>query len=453
MTATSSSATVRSQALWTGAPTGWRNWARTVSAHPAGIAHPSNESEVSSLVHAAAQQHLTVKAVGAGHSFSGIAEATGVLLEMDRMTGLVSVDVDRGQATLRAGTRLWEVPDLLAPYGLAMTNLGDIDRQSLAGAFSTGTHGTGGAFGGLSSQVVAVRLVTGTGEALTISPTENTELWPAVRVSLGALGILTEVTLQCVPGFALSADERTEPFEVVRRAFLERVEAADHFEAYWFAGTDVMTTKTNTRLPVDAPLRPRSRARRLWSDDILENTIYHAAVATLSRMPAGVPFINRIASRAMARPFFSDCSTRVFASSRRVRFAEMEYALPREAVPGVLADLDRMIARRDFRISFPLEIRAAAADSDNWLSMGSERATGYIAVHRYYREDTSEYFHAAEEIFRAYDGRPHWGKVHSRTAEDLAPLYPHFAEFLAVRDRLDPDRRFANPYLERVLGA
>jgi FAD/FMN-containing dehydrogenase len=274
-----------------------------------------------------------------------------------------------------------------------------------------------------------------------------------VRVSLGALGILTEFTLQCVPAFALAADERTEPFDDVRRGFLDRVDGTDHFEAYWFAGTRVATTKTNTRLPADAPLQPRSRARRLWSDDILENTIYHAAVATLARVPAGVPFINRIASRAMARPSFSDCSTQVFASSRRVRFTEMEYALPRAAMPDALGDLDRMIARRGFRISFPLEIRAAAADSDSWMSMGSERETGYIAVHRYYREDNAEYFRAAEEIFRAYDGRPHWGKVHFRAADELGMLYPHFADFLAVRDVLDPDRRFGNPYLERVLGA
>ncbi|WP_188895169.1 D-arabinono-1,4-lactone oxidase [Microlunatus endophyticus] len=430
----------------------WRTWGRTELATPERILAPSHASEIQDLVREAAERGSTVKPIGAGHSFTAIGVTEGVQLRTDRLHGLMSVDRDRRLATLGAGTRLAEVPRLIGYYGLAMENLGDIDRQTIAGAISTGTHGTGSRFGGLATQVAAVQLITGTGELITISATENPELLDAVRVGLGALGVLVSVTLRCVPAFTLAATERPEPLAAVLDAFEQRCDAADHFEFYWFPHTTTALTKTNTRLPSDAGLAPLKRGQRFIDDTLVSNELYRALCAVQSGMPAITPMINRTADKITGNRSFTDVSHRVFTTRRTVRFKELEYAVPRTAVPDALRAVGQLIKDRDLRISFPVEVRSAAADQ-LWLSTAHDRLSGYIAVHRYHRDrDTQAYFDAVEEIMLDHDGRPHWGKLHTLTADQLRPKYRHFDDFLAVRDRLDPHRVFANPHLDRVLG-
>ncbi len=430
----------------------WRNWGRVEIAEPVHVARPTSVDEVVAVVQRARELGLPVKAIGAGHSFTAIAAAPGVQLDPAGLDSLLEVDAARQRVTIGAGTNLYQLPALLGPHGLAMENLGDIDRQTIAGATSTGTHGTGGAFRGLAAQLVAVTLVTAEGGILRVSGTENAELLPAVRLGLGALGILVDVTVQCVPAFALHALERPESLEVVLDGFQERVEGADHFEFYWFPHTESVLTKTNTRLPADAPLAPLGAARTWFDDAFMANGVFAATCGTGRVLPAIVPAVNRLATRLTGNREFTEDSASVFTTQRSVRFREMEYAIPREAVPDAVRGIRSLIDSRGWRISFPIEVRAAAAD-DLWLSTAQGRASGYIAVHRYWREDHLEYFHAVEDLLRDYGGRPHWGKIHFQDAASLAGLYPRFSDFLAVRDRLDPDRVFANPYLERVLGA
>jgi FAD-linked oxidoreductase len=415
------------------------------------VEFPRTVAAVQRAVVAAAAQRLPVKAVGAGHSFTGIAVAPGVLLELDDLTGLVSVDVERGRVTLLAGTRLHQIPRLLAPYGLAMENLGDIDRQSIAGAISTGTHGTGARFGGIAAQVVGATLVTASGDLLRVGEDENPEMLPAVALGLGALGILVEVTLQCVPAFVLHAVERPESLDDVLRTLEDRVAAEDHFEFYWFPHTDRAMTKTNTRLPESAPRHPLPPVGR-WIDDTLVGSGLHQVACTTGRaVPALVPAINRLSAKVWGDREFTDASARVFATSRSVRFREMEYALPAGNVRPAFQALRALVDERGWRIGFPVEVRFAAAD-DRWLSTAHDRASGYIAVHRYWREDPTEYFEAVEEIMLRFDGRPHWGKMHTLGADILRARYPRFDDFVALRERLDPERLFRNAYLERVLG-
>ncbi|WP_314507180.1 D-arabinono-1,4-lactone oxidase [uncultured Microbacterium sp.] len=430
----------------------WQNWARSARVRPQRVEFPGSTAAVQRAVTAAAARGIPVKAVGAGHSFTGIAVAPGVLLDLSDLTGLVSADAAAGRVTLRAGTRLHQIPALLAPYGLAMPNLGDIDRQSLAGAISTGTHGTGARFGGIATQVTGAKLVTADGELLVVEADQNAELLPAVALGLGALGILVEVTLQCVPAFLLHAVERPEDLDEALDGLDERVAASDHFEFYWFPHTDRAMTKTNTRLPESAVRRPLPRVRT-WVDDVVVGNALHQVACSVARtVPPTVPAISRASVRLWGDREFTDVSHRVFATERSVRFREMEYALPVEDVRPAFDALRTLISDRGWRISFPVEVRFAAAD-DLWLSTAHGRASAYIAVHRYWREDPTEYFAAVEQIMLAHGGRPHWGKMHMLDAALLSDRYPRFGDFVALRDRLDPERMFSNRYLDRVLGA
>lgn len=432
------------------AATAWRNWGRSEAARPAFRASPASVEEVQQLVRVARERGLPVKTIGAGHSFTAIAATDGILVDLDGLQGVVSADTATGRVRLRAGTRLHQLPALLAPYGLALPNMGDIDRQSIAGATSTGTHGTGLAFGGLATMITAAVLVTGDGSVLRVSDTENAELLPAVRLGLGALGILVELELQLVPAYLLHAVEHPEPFEVIDE-FRARVENADHFELYWWPHTDRVMTKTNTRLPVDAGRKPVGAFSNWIEEEVMSNGALSLMCGLGHLVPAATPGINRLATRVYGDREYTDHSHEVFTAPRRVRFREMEYALPLDEVPAALHELRAMIDASGWRISFPVEVRAAAPD-DNWLSTAHGRESGYIAVHRYVKDDPEAYFRAAEQIFLAHGGRPHWGKMHHLDASVFAERYPRFGDFLAVRDRLDPERTFRNAYLERVLG-
>ena len=430
----------------------WHNWARTEQSRPLRVERPRTTAAVQRAVRAAAGSGIPIKAVGAGHSFTGIAVATGVQLALDDLTGLVGRPTPDGHVSFYAGTRLHQIPRLIAPFGLAMANLGDIDRQSISGAISTGTHGTGSRFGGLASQVVGATLVTADGDVLRIDKDDNADLLPAVALGLGALGILAEVTIACVPTFLLDAVERPEPLADVLDTIAERAATADHFEFYWFPHTETALTKTNTRLPASAPRKPLPPLSRWVDDTVMANGIYRASCFAGTVVPSVTPTVNRLAEKLTGNRRFTDSSHRVFTTRRTVRFREMEYAVAAEHVPAVVREITTLIARRKWRVSFPIEVRFAASD-DLWMSTASGRATGYIAVHRYHREDPDSYFAAVESIFQEYGGRPHWGKMHTQDAASLSALYPHFGDFIALRDRLDPRRLFSNAYLDRVLGS
>jgi L-gulono-1,4-lactone dehydrogenase len=427
----------------------WRNWGRSESVTPVEIARPRSTDEIVAIVAAARDRGLRVKPVGTGHSFSGVALAPGIQLDMSGMTGLLGVD---GNAvTLGAGTRLHDLPPLLDPHGLALENMGDIDVQTVSGATSTGTHGTGARFGGLATRVSGATLVTGDGTVLTVDAENNAELLPAVALGLGALGVLTQITVECVPSFALHVVERPEPLAQVLEEWPDRIAGADHFEFYWFAHTSVGLTKTSTRLAADVSLKPIAPLSRWIEDRLMSNTVYGWSTNLQRAFPRSTPAFNRFSTHHWGDREFTDISHRSFATPRTLRFVEMEYALPQLEVPDVLREIDALIESRNWTVSFPIEVRAAAAD-DLWISTASGRATGYIAVHRQFHEDPTAYFRGVEEIMKAHDGRPHWGKMNTRTAADLAPAYPRFTDFLKVRDRLDPDRMFGNDYLDRVLG-
>ncbi|MFT3899189.1 MAG: D-arabinono-1,4-lactone oxidase [Gordonia sp. (in: high G+C Gram-positive bacteria)] len=429
----------------------WSNWAHTESANPQ-IAEPTTVDELRNYVANAAAHGRRIKPIGAGHSFSGIGVPADIQLRLHHLRGVVASDVEAGRVTLAAGTHLHEIPALLAPLGLAMANLGDVDRQTISGATSTGTHGTGARFGGISTQIVGARIVDGRGELVAVG--EQDPDLKAVALALGALGVLADITLQCVPAFRLEAVEAPGKLDDVLAGWAESVAAVDHYEFYWFPHTDCCLTKTNTRLPASTPSSGPSRIRRYIDDELLSNKLFGVLCGIGRAVPATVPAINQLSGRALSARTIVDSSTDVFVSSRAVRFREMEYAIPVDQIPDALREIAAMIERRRYRVSFPVEVRAAAAD-DLLLSTAAGRESGYIAVHRYFKDDAADsaaYFADVEAIMTARGGRPHWGKMHTRDADYLRSVYPRFDDFRAVRERFDPGRVFANDYLARVLG-
>ncbi|MER5292922.1 D-arabinono-1,4-lactone oxidase [Streptomyces pharetrae] len=428
----------------------WRNWGGNVAARPAREVTPATVEELAAAVLRAAEDGLPVKAVGTGHSFTSIAATSGVLIRPELLTGIRDIDREAGTVTVLAGTPLKRLNLALAREGLSLTNMGDIMEQTVAGATSTGTHGTGRDSGSIAAQITALEMVTADGSVLTCSAKENPEVFAAARIGLGALGIVTAITFAVEPVFLLHAREEPMPLDRVLAEFDELWAENEHFEFYWFPHTGSTTTKRNNRSA--GPERPVSPLKGWFEDEFLSNGVFQAANWVGRAAPAAIPAIARISSKALSARSYTDIPYKVFTSPRRVRFVEMEYAVPREAVVDTLRELKAMVDRSPLRISFPVEVRTAPAD-DITLSTASGRDSAYIAVHMFRGTPYRRYFTAAERIFTAHDGRPHWGKVHTRDAEYFAGVYPRFGEFTALRDRLDPERRFRNDYLRRVLGA
>ena len=427
----------------------WQNWAGTVRAAPARTATPASTEEVAAQVRRAAADGLPVKAVGTGHSFTAAAHTDGLMLRPERLTGIRRVDRAAGTVAVAAGTPLWQLNRELAEVGLSLTNMGDIMAQTVAGAVSTGTHGTGRDSAALATQIVGLELVTADGEVLRCSAEEHPDIFAAARVGLGALGVLTELTFAVEPVFLLTAREEPMPFDRVTSEFDQLVAENEHFEFYWFPHTDGCNTKRNNRS--QGPPRPLPKVRGWIDDELLSNGVFQAACSLGKAVPATVPGIARISSRALSARSYTDIPYKVFTSPRRVRFVEMEYALPRAAAMAALRELREVVDRSVFRICFPVEIRTAPAD-DIPLSTAHGRETAYIAVHMYRGTRHEPYFTAVERIMTAHGGRPHWGKLHTREAAYFAEHYPRFEEFRSLRDRLDPERRFTNRYLRRILG-
>lgn len=426
----------------------WSNWAGNVT-DSAAVLSPRTQDELVEMVHSSAAAGRRIRPVGSGHSFTPIAQAGDTRLSLRHLSGIVAADRATGRVRVLAGTTLRVLNRALDLLGLAMPNLGDIDAQTLAGATSTGTHGTGATLPGLSAGIVGLRLVTPDGASRWVDESDP-ELFGAARVGLGALGVVTEIELACLPAYRLRAVERPESLDAVLPRIQEHFDAHRHFELYWFPGTRRVQTKANDLVAddVDEPLAPW---RRRLDDELLSNTVFGAANRVLTAVPRAVLPFNAVAARALTERSYTAPSHEVFVTPRTVRFVESEYAVPREVVADVLTDLVAWVERHREPISFPVEVRVAAPD-DMWLSTGYERANAYVAVHQYHRGDHRAYFAAFEEIVAAHAGRPHWGKVHGLGAEQLADLYPRHGDFVALRDRLDPERVLTNDYLDRVLG-
>ena len=433
----------------------WRNWAGNVTARPARQARPRSADEVAEQVRRAAADGLTIRMTGTGHSFTAAAATDGVLLRPGGLTAIRSVDAAAGLVTVEAGCPLQVLNAELLARGLSLANMGDIQVQTVAGATQTGTHGTGRDLGGMAAQIAGLELVLADGRLITCGPAYGSDggfpgLFDAARVALGALGIVTAVTFAVEPAFLLTAREEPMAWADVLRQLDELTTANEHFELFWFPHGEGCLTKRNNRS--EGPARPLPRWRYLLDDEFLSNTVFGLTTQLGRLAPAAIPAVNGVAARALGARSYTDAACRVFTSPRRVRFKEQEYAVPRAALGDVLGEIRALFRRRDWRISFPVEVRVTPAD-DIWLSTAYGRDSAYIAIHVQRSSPHEEYFTDVEAVMTGVGGRPHWGKMHTQSAGYLAGVYPRFADFVALRDAVDPERRFGNAYLTRVLGS
>jgi L-gulono-1,4-lactone dehydrogenase len=424
----------------------WSNWARQQRCRPRTIEVPGDETALADALRRAAGAGLTVRPVGSGHSFTALCVTDDVQVDLSRLDRVLDVDAD-GVARAQAGITLHALSAELHRRGRALENMGDVDTQTLAGALATGTHGTGVRFANLSARMVGGRLVTADGSVRDVG--SEPDLLLAARVSLGALGVLSEIHLQTVPAFRLHKVEEVRPLDELLADLDDLVAGHDHVELYalpWSTRALLLRSR-RTEQPADPPPRWLT-----WlTDELVNNTGLDLLQRTGRRFPRANPVLGRLTGVLATGSERLDDSHRVFASSRRVRFTESEWALPRAVLPDAVRGVLALIERGRLPVTFPIEVRVAAAD-DALLSTAHGRETGYVAVHQYVGAEWSAYFHGVEELMLGLDGRPHWGKRHEAGADVLAPRYPGWQRFQDVRDRLDPQGVFTNAHLASTLG-
>jgi FAD-linked oxidoreductase len=427
----------------------WHNWSGSVQGNPRQMVMPGSVNELAQHIATYARDGRHVRVVGSGHSFVPLVQTDDVLISLDNMQGIESVDAEDGTVTVLVGTKLKKLGNDLLARGLAQENLGDINVQSIAGAISTGTHGTGIKFGSLATQVVGLTLVTATGESLECSPQHHPDVFKAAQVSMGMLGVIVKVKLRVVPAKVLHYQGLRKKLSECLEHLEEYKQQNSHFEFFWFPYTEAVQAKFMNET-AKAPDK-----NSLWGDFnkiVMENWVYGLLSEGCRRFPGLIKRVCAISASTIANIDEVNYSSRLFSTPRMVRFQEMEYNIPAEHAVAAINEIQACIEQHQFRVHFPLECRFVHSD-DIWLSPAYQRESCYLAVHMYKGMPYQDYFSHIEEIFKRYQGRPHWGKMHTRTAGELAELYPRWHDFRLVRAQLDPQGMFLNDYLRSLFDA
>lgn len=421
----------------------WHNWSGSVEGRSREIIKPGSINDLTKAIGAYGREGRHVRVVGAGHSFTPLVQTDDVLISLDQLQGIEAIDSERQTVAVLGGTRLKTLGEALLAQGVAQVFLGDIDVQSIAGAISTGTHGTGIRFGTLSTQVDGLTLVTSAGELLECSSNHNPDIFKAAQVSVGALGVIAKVRLRVVPAKRLRLQSHREKLVECITNLDQYKQQNSPFEFFWLPYTEWVQAKFLNE--TDAP----ATGSNLWgkfNKVVLENGVYWMLSECCRLFPRLCKPISKFSATAIASVNEVDYSHRLYATPRMVRFQEMEYNIPAEHFKAIITEIQECITRQQFAVHFPIECRFVHAD-DIWLSPAYQRESAYIAVHMYRGMPYQDYFQHIEAIFKRYHGRPHWGKMHTQTAETLAALYPRWHDFRRIRAALDPQGIFLNDYL------
>lgn len=424
-----------------------KNWSTNQNWNPKEFLKPSSSKEIIAIVKKAIQSNRKVRVYGTKHSFSALNNTTDICINLDNFQGIINVDNETNFVTIKSGTKLYKLTELLAQHGLATENMGDVDKQSIAGAIGTGTHGTGIGLGNISTQVVAVKFINGLGEVISCSETENTELFKCLQVSLGVFGIVIEVTLKCIPNYKLKLEKKAEKLVEVL-ANLERYNKENrNFEFYWLPYTNTVQTKYAN---ISTDEVNKDNLINYFNDIIIENHFFKLVCNLAKWFPNLNTSVSKFSANFLGSSVKIKESKDVYATPRLVKFNEMEYNVPIEAYHDVMKDVVKLVNSKKFNIHFPMENRFVKGD-DIYLSPAYHRDSAYIACHVYKGKDYKAYFKVLEEVFVNFEGRPHWGKLHSKKSNYFKEVYPMFTTFNEKREENDPKRIFLNPHLEKIL--
>jgi L-gulonolactone oxidase len=426
----------------------FRNWARNQQSRPSAYHQPGSEAEVVALVNDVASRGESLRLVGAGHSWSDIVCTDGHLVNLDRMSRVLAVDQEKHQVTVEAGIRLHALITELADRGLALSNVGSVVEQSIAGALSTGTHGSGIRFGNLATQVIALRLIGGDSSSHDLSSTKKPELFRAARVSLGCLGIVTQVTLQCEPLYDLEEHAWPMPFDEAMESLQKTVDDHEHVKFWWLPHTNKVQAYCANRSKA-ARRMPGAVAR--WFDDSLSmKVIYPGLLRTGRLIPAAIGPINRmIGKMSFNRTHKVDRYDRILTVPMPPRHLEIEFAIDRDDTVEALTQVREMIRREGLRVNFVCEVRFVAGD-DGWMSPAYGRDTCQIGGYMYPSKSLDAYFEGFEAIMVALGGRPHWGKDFLMEGDGIRRCYPEYERFAELRRQLDPTGVFENGFIRRL---
>jgi FAD-linked oxidoreductase len=424
----------------------WKNWSESVTCNPTAIHYPTTQDEIIQIVKTCRADNLHLRVVGSGHSFTPVVKTDEVLICLDNYVGVEHIDHETQQATVLAGTKIKDLGETIFTHNLAQENLGDIDVQSIAGAISTGTHGSGITLGNIATQVIALSLITADGDIIECSATQNRDIFKAAQISLGVLGIISKLTLQLVPAFKLDYRWQKESLHYCLDNLDDYKADNRNFEFFWIPHTDTVLAKF---MNITDKKPKRRNLFRKFNENVLENGVLWLLSAANRMRPSMSKTISRTMATLVSSGNDVQYSHRIFATARHVKFQEMEYSIPADYFIPALKEIQATIAGYDIQVHFPIECRFVRAD-DIYLSPAYGRDSAYIAVHMFKGMEYEDFFAKMEEIFIKYEGRPHWGKMHHRTAAELSSLYPRWEDFQAARQQLDPDGFFLNDHLKQI---
>lgn len=426
----------------------WRNWAGSVQAQPNHHSCPANLEEIQSEVLRAAEEGERLRVAGSGRSFSPLCWTDENLMSLRAFHGIESADLERRRAWVRAGTRMGGLGRMLAQHGLALENWQGPEAQTLGGIVNSGAHSTGLGFGCLSAQVTGLRMACADGSVKTFSAESNTALFDAARLSLGALGVITHVELQCVDAYRLRSRSASARLDDTLLRLPEYNAQNRGFSFLWFPYTgSVQLQFLNATSDAATRLKPLQAARQAAIQSAMQWLLAQAA----RRLPAAAERAHRLTSLRMPATESVVEPHQASHGAQRVPHQEVEFGLPLKKLGAALAQMERVIRALKFPAHLPLEVRFARQDT-LWLSPAYQRDTAYVAVRVPLGMPHQDYFAAMTEIADRHDGRPAWGGMHGKTAHDLVQLYPRFNEFLRVRQELDPRGVFLNPHLAGIFG-
>lgn len=423
------------------------NWGGNLRFRPDQLLKPANSQEIMSIVKDAITTGKKIRTIGSGHSWTGLIATDQILVSLDNYKGILRTD-DPNSVIVKSGTKIKELGELLAANQLGLENLGDIDVQSIAGAISTGTHGTGINFGSIATQIVEMKIINGHGDEVTCSDTINPHIFKAAQVSLGALGIITEMKFRCLPAYKLYYQAKKENLHEVMQK-LERTNSENrNFEFYWFPYSNIVQTKYSNATDKEV-IEPGFG--NFINDIVIENGLLKVVSEIVKIFPSLAPAVSKLSAKAVSDSTRLNWSHKVYATTRMVKFSEMEYNIPITCFKDVVLEVAELVERKRFKTNFPTENRFVQAD-DIYLSPAYNRTSAYIAAHVYKGMEYKAYFDALESVFINNNGRPHWGKMHTRKHDYLSNVYPRWNDFLSIREMMDPKCIFINDHLKDLLG-